>query len=612
MVIQALCEYYDILAQKGEVLQDGYSRVGVDYLIELNLIGELVAITDYKETWIDEKGKVKYKSREVILPRRLKTKKSYSSIIEHRALSIFGICFNEKNIKKASESHSIFTGLNLRFIENIDSEIVNAYRCFIENWEPEKEKDNKILNQIKKAFDNSKFVFCLEGRPDLLLHEDEKLLQKWENERYDFGDISNCKSQCCIYGEVLSIARIHSEIVGVNGSNSTGAGLVAFKEKAYESYGKKQSYNSNISETAMKKYTEALNYLLSKREHKSSLDDITVVHFAMSKNTKNNDVMKSLIFEGFSLAPTSEKMGEKSTESWVKSILQHSNSGSLNTENFAGLEEIDPNVEFYMIGIKPNAARLSVKFAYKQKIGKLLLNIAQHQNDLQISDEFKPMSLWQLKQELISPNSSKETLNPALSAKLFDSILYGYNYPDFLLQTVIRRVKVDSDTETNSFIKINPRRIGIIKACINRKARNLNKQEEITMALNEQNKNQAYLCGRLFAVLEMVQKKSAQKSAVDNLNRTIKDAYFSSATSRPQMVFPKLVTLSSYHLSKMKKDSKKKGLAIYFDKTMGEIMNELNGEFPKTLSLEDQGRFVVGYYQQLHKKNNNETTEEEN
>ena len=112
------------------------------------------------------------------------------------------------------------------------------------------------------------------------------------------------------------------------------------------------------------------------------------------------------------------------------------------------------------------------------------------------------------------------------------------------------------------------------------------------MAWNEENYNPAYLCGGLFAVLEKIQ----QDSSGGNLNRTIKDSYFASACSRPASVFPKLAKLSQNHLRKLNE-----GTEIYYNKMIGSIMNSLDGEFPATLNLDDQGRFIVGYYQ-MNKK----------
>ena len=148
---------------------------------------------------------------------------------------------------------------------------------------------------------------------------------------------------------------------------------------------------------------------------------------------------------------------------------------------------------------------------------------------------------------------------------------------------MIRRVKTDSDEENNHYIKLNDIRAGIIKACLNRKA----KKEEIKLAWDEQNLNPAYLCGGLFAVYEKIQ----QDASGGGLNRTIKDAYFTSACSRPASVMPKLAMLSQNHMRKLSEGSN-----VYYQRLLGSLMEGLTGAFPSTLSLDDQGRFIVGYY----------------
>lgn len=112
------------------------------------------------------------------------------------------------------------------------------------------------------------------------------------------------------------------------------------------------------------------------------------------------------------------------------------------------------------------------------------------------------------------------------------------------------------------------------------------------MSLDENNKNVAYLCGRLFAVLEKIQKDATSS----NLNRTIKDAYFSSASSRPASVFSQILKLSTHHLAKMEDKTK-----IYYSKLISSIMDGIEGEFPRHLRLDDQGRFIIGYYHQNSK-----------
>ncbi|MBR3678625.1 MAG: type I-C CRISPR-associated protein Cas8c/Csd1, partial [Oscillospiraceae bacterium] len=176
-----------------------------------------------------------------------------------------------------------------------------------------------------------------------------------------------------------------------------------------------------------------------------------------------------------------------------------------------------------------------------------------------------------------------------LMTALMLAAINGTRYPDGLLSTVIRRVKTDSDEEKKHYIKLNDIRAGIIKACINRKAQ----KEEIKLAWDEKNLNPAYLCGGLFAVYEKIQQDASGSG--QGLNRTIKDAYFASACSRPASVMPKLAMLSQNHLKKVKAKFDEKRVN-YYQKQLGILMDGLVDGFPITLSLEDQGRFIVGYY----------------
>ena len=249
----------------------------------------------------------------------------------------------------------------------------------------------------------------------------------------------------------------------------------------------------------------------------------------------------------------------------------------------------DKKAVFYIAGLTPNSSRICQKFMYKGNFGDMLNNLIKHQNDLLINEKnTRPIYFGGIAKELISPKSTNEKVASPLMSAIMLAALNDTKYPDALLATVIRRVKTDSDEDKKPYIKLNDTRAGIIKACLNRKKN----KEEITMAWNEDNKNPAYLCGGLFAIYEKIQ----QDSSGGNLNRTIKDSYFASACSRPSSVFPKLAKLSQNHMRKLSE-----GAEIYYNKMIGDIMSSIDGEFPATLNLDDQGRFIVGYYQ-MNKK----------
>ncbi len=594
MLIHALCDYYDILAKEGKVLPEGYSSVKIHYLISLTEDGKMDGIIDHQDTVQVPSGK-KLKEKKVPkdlqMPKRTEKSGIEANIAEHRSLYIFGLNLDkdiltpDDRTNKAQKSHQAFVEANLGFIEGLHTPLIDAFRSFLLNWKPEDETENPWLLGLGKDYGKSGYAFCLSGHPECLLHEEKEFKEKWEQWYQDkkAKEKDSHIAQDAISGEQTSIARIHNKIKGVYGGLATGSVLVGFNNPSENSYGNEQSYNSNISETAMNKYTEALNYLLSSDRHKVLIDDMTVVFWAMDTGEACENLLMDILFG------QSDKMKAEQTERMLAKLFQDAGKGTVGGERLT-LDGIDENVDFYMMGLKPNSSRLSLKFLVRKKYADILWNIARFQNDLQMGKEFHSVSIMRIKRELLSQKSKNDKVNPALLSSLMESMINGTRLPVSLLENVLRRVKADPGDQ-----KVNAVRAGIIKAWINRAS----KKEELKVALDRENYRPAYLCGRLFAVLEKIQ----QEASGNSLNRTIKDGYFASASARPSMVFPKLIRLSQYHLNKVKSP-------VYFNKLTGEIIGHLDGGFPDTLFLKEQGEFVVGYYQQyqsfFEKKNKEE------
>ena len=569
MLIKALCDYSALQENKTPA---GYCKQAIHFEILLTPEGKIAAINDLRVPRIiplkNKKTKTVYDPVMEQLPVRTQKPGIDKNTIEHRPLYIFGLNYDKGTLtptdatNKAAKSHKCFCEWNEKFFENIDSPICKAYLNFIRTWEPEQETQNPHLLALGKEYSSSYYEFGLDGSPEIKLHNDSKFKAAYEgyfaqlNADSDSDDTE--LSTCSILGEKLPQARIHDKIKGIKGGMSSGCVLVGMKESAFDSYGKKQSYNSNVSEKAMKMYTSALNSLLADRSHYKTFDDMTIVYFAMKKNDAEECNMFAGMFSGFE-------------------------------------DELNKTV---VTEADRNSSRISQKFIFHDKFGRIFDNVLKHQQDISFTEGQHQVSIERIKRELISPKSSKEKVPSPLTAALFEAILKGTRYPDELLSTVITRVKTDSDEENNHFIKLNDTRAGLIKGCINRKQN----KEEIKMSLDLENKNQAYLCGRLFAVLEKIQ----QDASGGGLNRTIKDSYFASACSKPSTVFPKLYKLSQNHIKKLSSP-------IFYNKLCGEILDGLDGKFPSTLSLDDQGRFIVGYAQQyrdLYTKKSKDKPEE--
>lgn len=582
MLIQALSEYYDILAKEGKVVSDAYSVVNVNYIVCLTEEGRIDHLIECDKKVVE------------IMPKRSEKPGICANVVEHRPLYLFGLNYEkgiftvEDKTNKAKKSHEDFVKKNLEFLEGLDTPIVNAFRNFILTWNPEKEIGNRCLGSLEKKYINANYMFCLVGQVDKPLHKDKLILQRWDEWYQKMEKTEDDeKAQCAVTGKIESIARIHDKIKGVPGGLATGSVLIGFNNPSESSYGNEQSYNSNISEGIMRKYTKAMNYLLSSGNHKRIFDDFTVVHWAMSSKKEDDDIMSAFMFPE-SYAEDVEKL--------FFDMMKDAKDGKISAERVAGVAGISPDIDYYIIGLKPNSSRIALKFIYRKKAADILLHIAQHQLDLQISETIKPIPFWALNKELLSPKSKNAKVNPELLTKIFYAAIYGTAYPQAMLLEVIRRIKTDVSSNLNTQEKngkqqwidpLNRTRVGMIKAYINRKSRILYQKEELKMSLDKENQNPAYLCGRLFAVLEKLQ----QDASGNNLNTTIRDSYFASATSKPAIVFPKLLKLAQSHL-------KKTSSAIFYQKLIGEVIDLLGDEFPDTLLLVDQGKFIIGYYQQ--------------
>lgn len=585
MLIGALCKYYDTLAGNGLLDKSGFSRVSVRYRIMLTPDGRLADIEPCCKTVTvkDKKGNPTTKEipEEYIMPKRSEKPGIDCNIPEHRPLYIFGLAVEKGQLvesDKSKKSHNAFVAKTLEYTDGMTSELARAYRAFAESWVPSENTQNPILTEIIKDFDKSGYCFGIIGHPEKHLHDDEEIVSKYTASLSDTEDDGSVKGVCAVTGAPeQEIAGIHGVIRGIRGGQPSGTKLVCFNNPSDESYGKRQSANSSISAAAAEKYAAALNWLLRTDGHHTYLDDLTLAYWADTDNVQTD----STVCDIFGFFCAGDKADREETENRLSGVMAKARVGELSSADLSA-EGIDPSVNFYIAGFTPNSSRVSLKFIYRNTVAGFIKNIAQHQRDLMHDglDKDKQIPVWMLLGALFPPKSKSEDRKPSypLYAAFMQSILNGTRYPQSLLGTVIQRCKTDGF--------ISSTRIALIKACLNRKARILNKQEVISMALDTENNSTAYVCGRIFALLEY-----AQKSALGDLNRTIKDAYFSSACARPASVFPRLMMLAQHHLEKAENGG-------YINKLISEAVDKLDGKFPSTLSLDEQGEFIIGYYQQ--------------
>ncbi len=581
-MLRALYEYYDLLRRRpnSDLPPDGFSVVNnIGWNLVLHTDGTIADVLPYTMEVIVGK-KVKTVGRSELFPFRNSVPGIAAETIDHREKYLFGLEWDKNSQTLVAENRKktafeTCREVNLAFLEGISDPLVVAYRAFLHRWQPEKETQNVFLSALGKEYQGAKFVITLYGEETQPLNRLPSVCEKWENSLGSSSDEEFVMGQCAISGQTAPLARLHDGISGIKGGSSKGnTSLVCFNNTAFCSYGRTQAYNSSISVESMKKYTKALNYLASSPKHKQIIGDMTILFWANTPGDEDE------YLDPFSLAIFSSDADDLADEA-LKTVFRHLAQGTT-----ADLKGIDPETQFYVLGVKPNSSRLSVKIFERNSFGKTMTNVAKHCRDMSFSPEDKQLSLWTIDRALQSPITN-ETVDPALQAKLLLAIIKGTPYPQTMLNTVVRRCKTDHDDEKKKFFAISSTRVRIIKACLIRK--NIISEEEYNM-LQENSVNIAYNLGRLFAVLEKV-----QTEALRDLNTTIKDKYFASACSTPYLVFPRLLKLAQPHLAKLDE-----GNRIYKDKLIQEIMSRID-TFPKTCDTQQQGMFILGYYQQKQK-----------
>lgn len=587
MIISSLCEYHDYMERRGDVLPEGYSIQKIMFRICLSKDGDVVDIINLGKA--DGKKKV---YPDLLFPKRIQKSGIESSVIEHRPLYIFGLNCEKGEFSpidktsKAKKSHEAFVETNLAFIDGLTSPIAVAYKNFIEKWIPEEQVNNPKLKEIAKDYSTATFDFCLDGyvHDEDALEYCEEVKSKWDKMRTagKENEEAALTAMCPVYGEELPVAKLHNKIKGVKGGQASGCILVCFNNASENSYCKEQAYNSGISQKAMEKYTEALNFLLKDRRHHTYIDDLTVVYFAMTE--KEEKYLTALEFNLFSETDESNaKADPEVVNENVGSAIKDISSGS--KSDFSYFEDIDPNVKYCIFGLAPNSSRVAVKFFYTNTFGNLKKNIEKYNEDFAIGNQKKAPPIWKLLQQFKIPGT-KENLSDEMGVELLNSIISGTPLPRKMASMLLLRVRSDEDFDGKHRGNLNKIRMGFLKAYYNRKTNN--EEEKLKMMLDEKNTDPAYLCGRLFAIFE-----NAQKDALGDLNRNIRDSYFASAMERPRLVFPKLFKLYNAHRHILENNNK-----WYYSKAVRQIAAEIGDKYPQILDVDGQCKFLAGYWQQ--------------
>jgi len=583
MILQELYNLYNRLQQSDyseELPKMGYSKQKISFSLIIAKDGTLAEIKD--ERVLDSRTGKKL----------VATEKLVLGASGRSSIKPYFLCDNASYLLGYSDSKALekdkqrallcFEGLKAKHIgaaKKYPHSSLQTIALFFEKWKPEQLASYLQENPQKEE--------CLSGFGVLSILDEYKYIyqnsdiQAWwerEGETYWQGETQEQKiTQCLITAEELALARLHEPAIkNVRGAQSSGAKLVAFNKDSVLSYGKQQGGNAPVSQVAVFAYCNALNWLLSRTESRIYLADSTVVFWADAKEKEESEEMEQLI-------------------SWVFDEGHSDLVGDKLREIFAGkaVKDIykEPDTRFYILGLAPNASRLSVRFYIESTLSAYIQRLKDHHSDMVLEKRgaaFKDRDFYSARSILFATLRKVQKAEdvPAIYAgALTRAILEGISYPDTIAHAILRRIKTDMKDE----YRMSHLRCGYLKAWLLRRPRDEQKYS-ISSTLDFDNREKGYLLGRLFATLH-----KTQLDCNKDINHSIREAYYAQASCAPMSVFSNLLKLFIQHLGKLKNE--KKGLCIHRESLVQEILSKLS-HIPRNLDMEQQALFAIGYYLQ--------------
>lgn len=572
-ILASLAKAYDRLPN---VPPFGFSTEKIGFVISLNEDGSVASVTDLR----DGTGKKKV-PRLMQVPQPVKRTVAIApNFLWDKTSYLLGVTAGEG--KRTADEHRAFCEMHRGALAGTADPGLLALLRFLDQWSPERFTQPLWPEEMK----DQNVIFALESErlQNIYLHDRPAARALWVDVGARNGDT---EAVCLVTGTMGPIARLHPAIKGVWGAQSSGASIVSFNLDAFTSYGHEQGENAPVSEAAAFKYATALNTFLADDRHRIQIGDASTVFWADASDAQVAEAAESFFSAWFASQPDEGIEAGK-----VGDALGRMRRG-------IPLKDIEPKlaegVRFYVLGLAPNAARLSIRFWLEDDFGRLAGNYARFVSDMAIEppprDGYPP--LWRYLAET-AVLGKRENVPPNLAGEWMRAILTGTPYPLTLLATVLMRIRADGE--------INALRAGMLRALLVRNfdmdpARTgaSDKTKEAPVALDPHNRNKGYLLGRLFAAYEHAQMAALGR----NVNATIKDKFYGAASAQPRKVFALLEKGSANHLSKLGKQ--RPGQRIYLERIIGdilEVMDPSNDPFPPSLSAAEQALFGLGYYHQ--------------
>jgi CRISPR-associated protein Csd1 len=567
VILQALNDYYRRKQAepdpKDRLPAPGLEEKEIPFVIEIGADGSLVNVGDTRSG----EGKKRAAQRFLVPQGVKKTSGVAANLLWDTAEYVLGVDTRDKP-QRVADQHAAFKARISALAESArQDEGIKAVWAFLEQL------DLKAMEGLPEWPDiasvNPLVTFRLHGDRDLVCQR-PAVVAAAVNEQ----DVAAAEVICLVTGERAALARLHPAIKGVWGAQTSGANIVSFNLDAFSSYGKSQGANAPVGKAAAFAYTTALNHLLAKgSRQRVQVGDASAVYWAEEPHD-----LETMIPDLFGEPP--KDVPDRGVDA-LRALYK-----SVETGRFALGE---PDDRCHVLGLAPNAARIAIRFWETGSAIELAQPLRHHFDDIRVARapyDQEHLSLFRLL-TACALQGQGDNIPPNLGGDIMRAIFQGLRYPETWLFAAVQRCRAEQ--------RVTYPRAAALKGCLNRSIRFANRNRtnpisEFEVMLDINNPNPAYRLGRLFAALERIQEDAA--GGAGKLNATIRDRYYGAASSSPVTVFTTLLRLKNHHLGKLGP-----GRVVQMERLIGEIMGGVD-DFPRHLSLPDQGRFALGYYHQ--------------
>ena len=455
------------------------------------------------------------------------------------------------------------------------------------------------LDQMK--LDGTKVIsFMVDGQSILEL---ETVKNWWLQFRRQFCS-DGSKAPCLITGQLTVPLATVPPISGLSvvGGHARGDALICFDKDAFCSYGLKQGANAPVSEEAFAGVKAALDDLLT---NAPVLAGMKFVHWYDKPVAAKDDKCEALFGSTIPDEEEDDEDDEADTPPEDNPLQARRQADALIGSAKTGAPVHELPSRYYILLLSGAGGRVMVRAYEEGNYRQLTENLQQWEDDLRLTNssgtaEMKPAKLAARLIQLVSRQSSDKNIFERMAKELsgltpaiLNAILNNAQFPDAVVHRALaylRSQMFESEDEEQTRKTPDPLACQWLKAWLCRREREKHQEEVLSVEYNERHPEPAYHCGALVAVYGAI-----QHYAMPDVNASLIDRYYASASQTPALVLGQLSRMSNYHIGKLE------GLRMYFSNLRDQVACAIGGTIPAVLLPEQQAYFALGYYQMCAK-----------